>query len=151
MKRKWILAAIVIASLAGTAMAADLPPFKWWRRAEVARHLGLTPDQQARLDQVFHDAADELIDRKGDVEKANLALRREIDQPVINRQNLQRLAARLSDARGKLFEREVLMLADMRSVLNDHQWSQLRAHLDRPQRDMERRPPPEKRQPGQPR
>jgi hypothetical protein len=108
-----------------------MPPGKWWRRAEVAQRLGLTPEQQTRLDAVFHAAAEDLIDRKGEVEKSSLALRHEIDQPQINRQNLQRLAARVSEARGKLFEREVLMLADMRGVLNDQQWAQLRTHLDR--------------------
>jgi Spy/CpxP family protein refolding chaperone len=131
MTKRTIVAALATLVLAGSAWA-QMPPGKWWRRHEVAQRLGLTAEQKTRLDTVFRDAAGELIDWKADVEKANIALRYELDQPQINRQNLQRLAARLSEARGKLFEREVLMLADMRSVLNDEQWSQLRAHLDRP-------------------
>lgn len=131
MSKRTILAALAMLTLAASAFAADLPPGKWWRRPEVARHLALTPDQQVRLDTVFHDAAAGLIDRKADVDKANLALRHELDEPQVNRQNLQRLAARVSEARGRLFEREVLMLADMRSVLNERQWSELRERLDR--------------------
>jgi hypothetical protein len=46
---------------------------------------------------------------------------------------VQRIAARLSEARGKLFEREVMMLVDMRGVLNDPQWMKMRTFLDRMQ------------------
>ena len=47
-------------------------------------------------------------------------------------------AARLSDVQGKLFERELMMLVDMHSVLSNEQWSRLRTELDRerpPRRD----------------
>src|SRR5688572_26798022 len=54
-------------------------------------------------------------------------------------QTRQRLAGQLTQARGRLFERELMMLVDMRGVLNDEQWSRLRAHIDRRQgeRDMQ--------------
>jgi hypothetical protein len=37
----------------------------------------------------------------------------------------------LSDARTRLFERELMMLVDMRAVLNDSQWDRMRSQLDR--------------------
>ncbi len=147
MTKRMILTVMAVLALAGNLVAADLPPGRWWRRAEIAQRLALTADQQTRLDTIFRDAASELIDRKGEVEKLNIALRTELDQPQLNKQNLQRLAARLSEARGRLFERELMMLVDMRGTLNDQQWTQLRAHLDqddiRPPRPpmMEGRPP----------
>lgn len=152
------IAAMAALMLSGSVMAAELPPGKWWRRAEIADRLALSSEQQSRLDAVFRDAANDLIDRKGDVEKLSVALRGELDQQQLDRDALRRLGARLTEARGKLFERELMMLADMRAVLNDQQWMRLRAELerhreqmnDRPMRDRGRRPPMQ-HPPGMPR
>lgn len=137
--------ALVAATL--LAEAQQLPPGKWWRREEVVRQLELTRDQQEKLDEVFRRAADDLIDAKASVDKLQIALRAELDRAQLRRPELQRLAAQLTQARGKLFEHELMMLADMRGVLDHEQWTRLRAHLDRMQ---ERRgEPPRQRQPVQ--
>ena len=130
---KRIALALIVTSMAAAmaATAAELPPGKWWRNPQISERLSLVPEQQARLDGIFRAAAPDLIDRRGEIEKLAVALRGELDQPQLDRQNLQRLAAALSQARGRLFERELMMLADMRAVLNDSQWAQLREHLDR--------------------
>ncbi len=116
--------------------AQQLPPGKWWRREEVVRQLELTRDQQEKLDEVFRRAADDLIDAKASVDKLQIALRGELDRAQLRRQELQRLAAQLTQARGKLFEHELMMLADMRGILNEEQWTRLRTHLDRMQERM---------------
>jgi Spy/CpxP family protein refolding chaperone len=128
-KRLLIAAAMLIA--ATFAEAQQLPPGKWWRRDEVVRQLELTRTQQDKLDEVFRGAANDLIDARATVDKLQVALRGELDRAQLRRQELQRLAAQLSSARGKLFEREIMMLADMRGVLNEEQWTRLRSHLDR--------------------
>lgn len=141
MRKPVALIILAVALITATA-SAQMPPGKWWRRPEITRTLALTSDQQARLDSIFRTAANDLIDQRADVEKLNIALRGELDQPQLNRANLQRLAQRLGEARGKLFEREVMMLVEMRSVLNDDQWQRLRNELDRPrlQQKMQRQP-----------
>ena len=65
------------------------------------------------------------------MEKQNIALRTELDRPALDRAAVQKAAARLNIARGRLFERELMMLVDMRGVLSDTQWSRMRAQLDR--------------------
>lgn len=137
MMKRVLVITLVALTLAGTAMAADLPPGKWWRRPEVAQRLDLAPEQQTRLDAIFREAANDLIDRRAEVEKLSIAMRGELDQQQLNRQNVLRAAAKLTEARGRLFERELSMLVDMRTVLNDPQWNRLRAFLDRP-RDQQR-------------
>lgn len=132
MMKRMLVTTLVALTLAGTAMAADLPPGKWWRRPEVAQRLDLAPEQQTRLDVIFREAANDLIDRRGEVEKLSIAMRGELDQQQLSRPNVLRAAAKLSEARGRLFERELSMLVDMRAVLNDPQWNRLRAFLDRP-------------------
>ena len=131
MKRRTALLLTAIAFIAGSALAqAQLPPGKWWRRPEIVQSLGLSEDQQTRLETVFRGSANDLIDLKAQVDKANVALRGELDQPQLNRQAIQRDAVRLSEARAHLFERELMMLVDMRAVLTDMQWDKMRRELD---------------------
>ena len=142
MTRRILFAAAFLACTA-LAHAQQLPPGKWWRRPELIQQLQLTADQQERLDEVFRGAANELIDTKADVEKLHVAIRGELDRPQLRKGELQRLASQLSAARGRLFERELMMLVDMRAVLTDQQWTRIRTFLDRVQ---ERRDGPPMRQ-----
>jgi hypothetical protein len=128
--RTVILAALTLVFMT-TASAQQLPPGRWWRVPQIVQVLGLSEDQQNRLEAIFRGAANELIDRRGEVEKLNIALRGELDRPQLDRQAIQKIAVRLSEARGRQFERELMMLVDMRSVLNDEQWTRLRNQLDR--------------------
>ncbi len=140
MKRALLLLALF--TLATTASAIDLPPGKWWRRPEIIQRLNLTDDQQTRLEAISVKSANELIDLKAEVEKANVAMRAELDQPQLNREAIRHAAMRLNDARAKLFERELMMLVDMRGVLNDLQWNQMRQAVDRmPNRPMQQQRP----------
>jgi len=146
-RRRVALLLTAIALIAGSALAqAQLPPGKWWRRPDIVQSLGLSEDQQTRLETVFRASANDLIDLKAQVDKANIALRGELDQPQLNRQAIQRNAARLSEARAHLFERELMMLVDMRAVLTDMQWDRMRRELDtmavqRPRPQQQRKQP----------
>jgi len=143
-----ILFAVALLACAALAQAQQLPPGKWWRRPEIIRELQLTAEQQERIDEVFRAAANELIDAKADVDKLQIAIRGELDRTQLRKSELQKLAAQLSAARGRLFERELMMLVEMRGVLSGEQWTRIRNFLDRVQ---ERRdgPPPANRRPMQ--
>lgn len=132
MMKRFLLCAALVLTLATSVSAAPLPPGKWWRRPEFATNLQLTNDQQVHLDLIFRMAANDLIDLRAEAEKTSIAIRSELDQQQLNRENLRKLAARLSETQGKLFDKELMMLVDMRSVLNDEQWGRLRSELDRP-------------------
>jgi hypothetical protein len=121
----------MVASLAASSLfAAELPPGKWWRRPDLVERLGLAEEQQNRLDSIFRASASDLIDLRSNVEKQSVALRGELDQAQLNRQNIQRIAAKVSEARARLFDRELMMLVDMRAVLTDSQWTTLRGQLE---------------------
>ena len=153
MIRRFLVAAILFAS-AATAIAQPMamPPGKWWQRPEIVQELQLTADQQQRLDAVFRAAANDLIDTKASIEKLQLAIRGELDRSPIRRAELQRIVGQLNASRGRLFELELMMLVDMRGVLQDEQWVKIRTHLDRmhEQRgggDRRGGPPPRRRKP----
>ena len=129
MTRRLALAALFVL-LATTAFAQQLPPGKWWRRPDVAQSLQLTEEQQMKLDQIWRASATDLIDVKAEIDKQAIALRGELDQPTLNRGAIRAIAIRLNEARGRKFERELMMFIDMRAVLNDQQWNRMRAKLD---------------------
>ncbi len=128
---KRLLFTLLLLLVTVSAFAADLPPGKWWRRPEIINQLSLSDEQQSRLDSTYVAAAPDLIDLRAAVEKANVALRAELDQPQLDRQKIRVFATRLSEARGRLFDRELMMLVDMRSVLTDTQWNHMRNLLER--------------------
>jgi Spy/CpxP family protein refolding chaperone len=128
--KRWTLIAIAALAIASGVFAADLPPGKWWRIPMLVQTLGLSEDQQTRLDAIFRSHAADLIDLRGNVEKANITLRGELEQPQLNRTAIQHAAAKVSEARSRLFERELMMLVDMRAVLTDAQWTRMRNELE---------------------
>lgn len=123
--------ALLTLLLATSVLAADLPPGKWWRRPEIVQQLGLSGEQQEKLESVWRSASSDLIDARAEVEKQNIALRAELDRPQLDRRAVQAAASRLNAARAHLFERELMMLVDMRGVLSDTQWTRMRTFLDR--------------------
>jgi Heavy-metal resistance len=129
MRRRLAFAFVLVMAFAASALA-QLPAGKWWRRPEIIRQLGLTEDQQTRLDTVFRGAANDLIDLKAEVDKRTIELRGDLDQSQLNRASIQKVAERLNDARSRLFSRELSMLVDMRGVLTDDQWNRMRNSLD---------------------
>lgn len=137
----------VIAFLLATTFAAaqPMPPGKWWRKPEIVQQLNLSDDQQDKLDAIFRDAAEELVDLKAEIEKANIGLRGELDRPTLDRAAIMRAGQRLDDARGKMFLRELAMLIDMRGVLNAQQWTRMRAALEQREERRPGGPPPHRR------
>ena len=131
MTRRIVLAALLALGLAAATQAADLPPGKWWRRPEVINQLNLSEEQQSKLESIWASSANDLIDLRATVEKENVGLRTLLDAATLDRAAIRHAATRLSEARGRLFDRELMMLVDMRNALNDQQWTRMRALLDR--------------------
>jgi Spy/CpxP family protein refolding chaperone len=129
--KRLVFAALTFAIATSAFAQANLPPGKWWRRPEIVQSLNLAEDQQNKLEAIFRTASSDLIDLRGEVEKQNIALRGDLDQSQLDRATIRRDAQKLSEARARLFERELTMLVDMRAVLNDSQWSRMRNDLDK--------------------
>lgn len=147
--KAWLGATLLAAAMTLPAAGQDLPPGKWWHRPEVINSLGLSAQQRSQLDGIVQKSAPELIDLKADVDKKAIALRDELDRPSLDRASIRGAAEEVSQARARLFERELMMLVDVRGVLEDHQWNRFRRFLDqRGTRGMQHRNPPPGRRPG---
>jgi Spy/CpxP family protein refolding chaperone len=135
MKRTMLIATLLAACLTGSALAQGaggpmMPKGKWWRMPQVSKELGLTADQQTKLDAIFNATSTELIDLKADVDKLGIELRAQLEKPQTPRKDVLSVAQRRGVARGRLFEREIGMMVDMKSVLNEDQWRVLRSKLE---------------------
>ena len=150
MRKIWIFSALLLSIAATQTFAQNLPPGKWWHQERVIELLGLSDEQQTRLDTIFRDSANELIDLKAELEKRNLALRRELDAPELRRESVKSAAQALSQARARLFDREMMMLVDMRQVLSSDQWTRFRRVLENRDGMRGRNREPMKRGPGRP-
>jgi len=126
MKNNVLMAALLLVAATTVSQAQQPMPFgKWWHRPAVASKLQLTPDQQQKLDDIFKGSQDELLDARADVKKLEIDFRRELNRSELQRPVLQKAAQELSAARARMFDRELRMLVEMRTVLKDYQWTRL--------------------------
>lgn len=140
MTKRIALAALLMLVASAALAQLKLPPGKWWRNPDIVRVLNLNEEQQDRLENISDTARIELIDLRGEVEKQSITLRMAIDRPQLDRDAIRQAAQKLNDARGRQFQRELMMLVDMRAVLTDVQWNRMRNVLERLNQKQQDRP-----------
>jgi periplasmic protein CpxP/Spy len=108
------------------------PPGRWWMDPMLVQKLGLTADQQKRIDALFQQHRLKLIDLSAGVQKEEAMLEPllEADRP----EESQVLAQidRIAQARAELEKANARMLLGFRGVLTLDQWKKLQA--ERPPR-----------------
>ncbi len=103
------------------------PPGRWWMDPALVQRLGLTVDQQKRIDTLFQQNRLKLIDLSAAVQKEEAILEPllEGDRP----EEAQVLAQidRIAQARAELEKTNARMLLGFRGVLTVDQWKKLQA------------------------
>jgi Spy/CpxP family protein refolding chaperone len=122
------LAASVLASGA-FAQAVGLPVGRWWERPQVAEKLGLSTEQQQKLEAVTIEHAKSMIDMKAAVQKAEIDLRSAADVVPFDAKTVRQLFAALQQARTKLETERFDLLVRQREIITQEQWKTLRALL----------------------
>jgi Spy/CpxP family protein refolding chaperone len=102
-----------------------IPNGTWWRYPETIKELGLTADQQKKMDDAFHQNRIQLIDLKALLEKEQLNL-----EPILNSNppdTNKALAeiSRIADLRAELEKADARMLLAIRAQLTADQWTRL--------------------------
>ena len=108
---------------------AHHPRGAWWKNEKVIADLGLTPDQQVKLDQIMFTQRDKMIDLKAQLEKAELRMRDAMDKPAFNEKEVMDQLDRTITARGLLQKNRVEMIVKIHSVLTPEQWAKAKAKL----------------------
>jgi Spy/CpxP family protein refolding chaperone len=102
-----------------------VPPGMWWKNPDVIAKLGLTADQQKRMDEIFHQSRIQLIDLKASLEKEQLNL-----EPLMNANPPDQARAlgeisKIADLRADLEKANAKMLLGLRGVLTADQWTKM--------------------------
>jgi Spy/CpxP family protein refolding chaperone len=103
------------------------PPGKWWSDQRFAQRLGLTADQQKKMETIFQQNRLKLIDFSAALQKQEALL-----EPLLAADRPDEAAVlaqidRIAQARGDLEKANARMLLGLRGVLTQAQWNQLQA------------------------
>lgn len=107
------------------------PHGRWWNNPELAQELGLTVDQQKRMETVFEQSRPSLMDLSATVRKEEVAMEPLLaaDQPDEGKILAQ--IDRVAQARAELEKANARMLLGLRRVLTPEQWKTLQAEEPR--------------------
>jgi Spy/CpxP family protein refolding chaperone len=103
------------------------PPGIWWHNADLIQKLGLTPDQQKKMDDILQQSKLQLIDLRANVEKQEVLM-----EPMLaaNPPDTNKILAQIdqaAQARAELEKANAKMLLGIRNVLTPDQWTKLQA------------------------
>jgi protein CpxP len=109
------------------------PRGRWWNNPEFAQKLGLTADQQKKMETVEEQSRPMLMDLSASVRKEEMAMEPllGVDQPDEGKILAQ--IDRVAQARAELEKANARMLLGLRRVLTPEQWKTLQA--DEPKRE----------------
>jgi len=102
-------------------------PGRWWHNPEMAQQLGLSSEQQQKMDDIFQQNRLRLIDLNAALEKAETMLEplMEADRP--DEAKILAQSDRVADARADLEKANTRLLVGIRLVLTPDQWKKLQA------------------------
>jgi Spy/CpxP family protein refolding chaperone len=116
-------------ALAALLIMVAAPAFaqrgKWWQDDRFARELGLTSEQQTRLEQIFQKTQPVLRQRMQALDDAQAELDRRVERADDN--SVMDQAAVVEGARAELNKARTMMLLRMRRSLTTDQWAKFTA------------------------
>jgi Spy/CpxP family protein refolding chaperone len=103
------------------------PPGMWWKNPDLAQKIGLSADQQKRMDDIFQKSRLELIDLKAALEKQEVLLQPMLAENPPDTNKVLAQIDRTAQARADLEKANARMLLGIRGVLTPDQWTKLQA------------------------
>jgi periplasmic protein CpxP/Spy len=103
------------------------PPGRWWMNPALVQRLGLTADQQKRIDELFQQNRLKLIDLSAALQKQEAILEPLIEADKPDESLVLAQIDRVAQARAELEKANARMLLGFRGVLTQEQWKKLQA------------------------
>jgi Spy/CpxP family protein refolding chaperone len=103
---------------------------KWWDNPEMVKKLGLTAEQQKKMDDVFQQYKLKLIDLEAPLQKEEVILDGLMQGPQLDDAKILPSVDRIAQDRAELEKANARMLLGIRHVLTLEQWTQLQ--MERP-------------------
>ena len=111
------------------------PPGRWWADAALVQKLGLTADQQKRIDTLFQQNRLKLIDLSAGLQKEEAILEPLLEADRPDEAQVLAQIDRIAQARAELEKANARMLLGFRGVLTLDQWKKLETE-DPPRRGL---------------
>src|SRR5579863_5964737 len=100
---------------------------RWWTDPALVQSLGLTPDQQKRIDALFQQNRLKLIDLSAALQKEEAILEPLLEADRPDESQVLAQIDRIAQARAELEKANARMLLGFRGVLSLDQWKKLQA------------------------
>jgi periplasmic protein CpxP/Spy len=107
------------------------PRGRWWNNPEMAQKLGLTADQQKRMDDIFQQNRLKLIDLNAAVQKAEVTMEPLVSADQPDEARIEAQIDQVAQARAELEKANARFLLAIRRVLTPEQWKKLQAEEPR--------------------
>lgn len=107
------------------------PRGKWWSDPATAQRLGLTADQQKKMDELFQESRLKLIDLSAALRKQEAILEPLLAADRPDEAKILSQIDRIAQARAELEKANARMLLGIRNMLTPDQWKRLQAEPPR--------------------
>ena len=108
------------------------PSGTWWRDAALVQKIGLTPDQQKKIEDAFQQSRLHLIDLTATLEKEQVTMEPLLAADHPDEAKILVQIDRIAQARAELEKSNARMLLGFRNVLSQDQWVRLKAEKPAP-------------------
>jgi len=112
-----------------------LPPGKWWTDPTLVQRLGLTADQQTRIESIFQQSRLRLIDLNAALQKEEATIDPLLEAEHPDEAKVVAQIDRIAQARAELEKANARMLLGFRATLSQDQWKKLQEMRPPPQGD----------------
>jgi len=103
------------------------PGGMWWKNPDIIQKLTITPDQQAKMDDIFQKSRLQLIDLKATLEKEEVMLHPMLAANPLDTNKALAQIEHVAKSRADLEVANAKMLLGIRGVLTPDQWTKLQA------------------------
>jgi Spy/CpxP family protein refolding chaperone len=103
------------------------PPGRWWNNPDMAKRVGLSPDQVKKMDDIFTANRLKLIDRMAAVQKEETIMEPLVAADPPDENKVLSQIDKVAQARAELEKANARMLLDLRGQLNHEQWLKLQS------------------------
>jgi protein CpxP len=110
------------------------PGGKWWDDPEMVKRLGITADQQKKMDDIWQQSRLKLIDLSAALEKEEVVMGGLMKGPQLDDAKILPVVDRIAQARAELEKADVRLMLAIRHVLTPEQWEKMGDQGPRPQR-----------------
>ena len=138
MKKVVLLAVAFVCALSTLSMARDpgppgeppgVPSGKWWKLPHIAERLALTEEEKGKLDTMYLEQRQRMIDLRSQVEKERLELEQLLDSTTFDPAASLERFKRLQEAHKNLATERFQFLLQVRSLLGHDRFQLLKAEV----------------------